>query len=75
MKITKENARYFRHYQKIVEKTTIRRETYLQKLEYLKYKQDKDYIIYKREKLSRLIKMLDDKISFYKDLIAIFKYK
>jgi len=75
MKNTKENARYFRHYEKIVEKTTVRRQTHLQELEYLGAKADKDYIIYRRKKLRRLIKMLDDKRSFYEDLMATFKYK
>jgi len=72
MSLNKENRRIFSGYLRAVERAKVRKETHAQELEYLKSKPDKDHVVYMRNKLTRLIGMLDDKIEFYEDLMARF---
>jgi len=70
MNIPKEKQILFARYLRVVERANVRRETHVQELEYLGLKANKDHVVYRRRKLSRLIAMLDDKINFYEDLMA-----
>ena len=70
MNIPKEKQRLFSSYLRVVERANVRKEYHKQQLEFIKDKPDKDHVIYKRDKLLRLIQLLDDKIEFYEDLMA-----
>ena len=60
----------FRRYLRIVEKTHILKEKNEQELGYLYGKPLKDHVVWKKNKLKRLIKILQDKIDFYEQEMA-----
>ena len=70
MNFPKDKQRLFSSYLRVVGRANARKEYHKQQLEFIKDKPDKDHVIYKRDKLSRLIQLLDDKIEFYEDLMT-----